>query len=105
YDLVAYFFSEVFGIKLGLLGDLDRGHDTLVVRGSLETGSIAGFYLREDRLVAVLVSGPPAAAQGQLAELLRRAPVLRNREALEDPDTSFFEAFSTGEVLAETPAR
>jgi NADPH-dependent 2,4-dienoyl-CoA reductase/sulfur reductase-like enzyme len=35
YDQVAYFFSEVFGTKIGLLGDLDGGHE-LVMRGSLE---------------------------------------------------------------------
>jgi NADPH-dependent 2,4-dienoyl-CoA reductase/sulfur reductase-like enzyme len=34
YDLVAYFFSEVFGTKLGLLGDLEAGHDEILVRGS-----------------------------------------------------------------------
>ena len=44
YDQVAFFFSEVFGTKLGLLGDLDGGHDELVMRGSLEDG-------RPDRLV------------------------------------------------------
>ena len=30
YDQVAFFFSEVFGTKIGLLGDLDGGHDELV---------------------------------------------------------------------------
>ena len=39
YDQVAFFFSEVFGTKIGLLGDLDGGHDELVMRGSLEDGS------------------------------------------------------------------
>ena len=39
YDQVAFFFSEVFGTKIGLLGDLDGGHDELVMRGSLEEGA------------------------------------------------------------------
>ncbi len=29
YDQVAYFFTEIFGTKLALLGDLGLGHDTL----------------------------------------------------------------------------
>jgi NTE family protein len=105
YDLVAYFFSEVFGTKLGLLGDLDGGHDELIVRGSLEEGSLAAFYLRENRLVAVLVSGPPAAAQEELNGLLRAGAVLRDRAALEDPDGSLEAAFGTGKSLTGATAR
>ena len=74
YDLVAYFFSEVFGTKLGLLGDLEAGHDDLVVRGSLEEGDLTVFYLRESRLVAALVSGSAMATQDELSGLLREAP-------------------------------
>ena len=51
YDQVAFFFSEVFGTKIGLLGDLDGGHDELVMRGSLEAGALIGWYLRDGRLV------------------------------------------------------
>ena len=50
YDQVAFFFSEVFGTKIGLLGDLDGGHDELVMRGSLEDGALIGWYLRDGRL-------------------------------------------------------
>jgi NADPH-dependent 2,4-dienoyl-CoA reductase/sulfur reductase-like enzyme len=105
YDLVAYFFSEVFGTKLGLLGDLEAGHDEIVVRGSLEEGSLAVFYLQEGRLVAALVSGPPALAQSELNELLRRRAVVRERAALEDPDASLEAAFRAGERLTGAPAR
>ena len=38
FDQVAYFFTEVFGIKLGLLGDIGEGHDRIVTRGYLEEG-------------------------------------------------------------------
>src|SRR5215471_5771334 len=85
YDLVAYFFSEVFGTKLGLLGDLEAGHDEIVVRGSLEEGSVTVFYLKENRLVAALVSGGAAAAQSELTQLLRDRAVVDDRRALEDP--------------------
>ena len=81
YDLVAYFFSEVFGTKLGLLGDLEAGHDELVVRGSLEQGDLTVFYLRESRLVAALVSGAAMAAQDELGGLLRAGAVVRDRAA------------------------
>jgi len=101
YDLVAYFFSEVFGTKLGLLGDLDAGHDELVVRGSLEGGSLTVFYLRESHLVAALVSGEAAAGQAELAKLLRAGPVIRDRAALEDADGSADDAFDR---LAATSA-
>ena len=79
YDLVAYFFSEVFGTKLGLIGDLDGGHDELVVRGSLEEGALLGFYLREGRLVAALLSGQDAETQESLTTLLRRQATVTRR--------------------------
>ena len=65
YDLVAYFFSEVFGTKLGLLGDLEAGHDELMVRGSMDERSLIGFYLRENRLTAALVCGQTARHAGR----------------------------------------
>ena len=99
YDLVAYFFSEVFGTKLGLLGDLDGGHDELVVRGSLEEGSLTVFYLQESRLVAALVSGGATAAQDELTRLLRGRAILRDRAALDRPDAPAGAAFD----LAEAP--
>ena len=37
YDQVAYFFSEVFGTKLGLLGDLEAGHDSSSCAGTSKT--------------------------------------------------------------------
>jgi NADPH-dependent 2,4-dienoyl-CoA reductase/sulfur reductase-like enzyme len=99
YDLVAYFFSEVFGTKLGFLGDLEQGHDELVVRGSLEEGALTVFYLREGRLVAALVSGAAMTAQNELAELLRGGAVVGDRAALEDADVPAGAAFEAGEPL------
>jgi len=70
FDQVAYFFTEVFGIKLGLLGDTGAGHDRIVTRGNLEAGLIA-HYLAGDRLVAALISGQPPETQAELTQLLR----------------------------------
>jgi 3-phenylpropionate/trans-cinnamate dioxygenase ferredoxin reductase subunit len=95
YDLVAFFFSEVFGAKLGLLGDLEAGHDDLVVRGSLEEGDLTVFYLRQGRLIAALVSGTAMAAQDELSGLLRARAVVRDRPELEDRDRPLAAAFET----------
>ena len=84
YDQVAFFFSEVFGTKIGLLGDLDGGHDELVMRGSLEAGALIGWYLRDDRLVAALIVGQTPEAQEAINGLLRRRAHVEDREALAD---------------------
>ena len=85
YDQVAYFFTEVFGIKLGLLGDLDAGHDQLIVRGSLEEGLI-GFYLDGGRLVAALIVGQSRETQDELTQLLRNQARLERPAFLTQPD-------------------
>jgi NTE family protein len=95
YDLVAYFFSEVFGTKLGLLGDLDAGHDRLVVRGSLEDGGVIGFFLSGERLVAALVSGQTPETQSTLTGLLRDHAVTVDAAALEQPESPLEELFRT----------
>jgi NADPH-dependent 2,4-dienoyl-CoA reductase/sulfur reductase-like enzyme len=94
YDLVAYFFTEVFGVKLGLIGDLDGGHDELVMRGSLAEGALLGFYLRGGRLVAVLLSGQDADAQESLTMLVRGQAEVTSRDLLADPATPPTEAFA-----------
>jgi NADPH-dependent 2,4-dienoyl-CoA reductase/sulfur reductase-like enzyme len=85
YDQVAFFFSEVFGTKIGLLGDLDGGHDELVMRGSLEEGALIGWYLRAERLVAALIIGQTPEVQEELNGLLRARARLADRAALTDP--------------------
>jgi 3-phenylpropionate/trans-cinnamate dioxygenase ferredoxin reductase subunit len=94
YDLVAYFFSEVFGVKLGLIGDLDGGHDELVMRGSLEQGAVLGFYLRAGRLVAVLLSGQEAETQESLTTLVRGQAVVKRRDVLANSAVLPAEAFA-----------
>jgi 3-phenylpropionate/trans-cinnamate dioxygenase ferredoxin reductase subunit len=93
YDQVAYFFSEVFGTKIGLLGDLDGGHDELVMRGSLEQGALIGWYLRGERLVAALIVGQTPEVQEELNGLLRERAHLVDREALADPGAEPGSAF------------
>jgi 3-phenylpropionate/trans-cinnamate dioxygenase ferredoxin reductase subunit len=94
YNLVAYFFSEVFGVKLGLIGDLDGGHDELVMRGSLEEGALLGFYLRAGRLAAVLLSGQDADIQESLTALVRGQAEVKQRAVLSDLAQPPSEAFA-----------
>jgi len=96
YDQVAYFFSEVFGTKIGLLGDLDGGHDELVMRGSLEAGSLIGWYLQDDRLVAALIVGQAPEAQEALNALLRRRAHVEDRDVLADPGSEVGAGFDGG---------
>jgi NADPH-dependent 2,4-dienoyl-CoA reductase/sulfur reductase-like enzyme len=96
YDQVAFFFSEVFGTKIGLLGDLDGGHDELVMRGSLEQGALIGWYLRDERLAAALIVGQTPETQNELNALLRVQARLVDRAGLTDPDASPVTAFDSG---------
>jgi 3-phenylpropionate/trans-cinnamate dioxygenase ferredoxin reductase subunit len=96
YDQVAFFFSEVFGTKIGLLGDLDGGHDELVMRGALEEGALIGWYLRAGRLVAALIVGQTPQLQNELNALLRVQARVVDRAALTDPETSPGSAFDAG---------
>ena len=95
YDQVAFFFSEVFGTKIGLLGDLDGGHDELVMRGSLEAGALIGWYLSDDRLVAAIVVGQPPELQEEINALLRAHARVTDRIGLTDPSASPLEVFAS----------
>jgi NADPH-dependent 2,4-dienoyl-CoA reductase/sulfur reductase-like enzyme len=94
YDHVASFFTELFGTKLGVLGDPDGGFDEVVVRGSLEQGRVLAFYLRGERLVAALVSGVEKETQESLTELLREQPRVGDRSLLADAGASPQDAFA-----------
>lgn len=96
YDHVASFFTELFGTKIGVLGDPDGGFDDVVVRGSLEEGRVLAFYLRDDRLVGVLVSGVDADTQGALTELLREQPRVGDRSLLASEGAEPEAAFASG---------
>lgn len=96
YDQVAFFFSEVFGTKIGLLGDLDGGHDELIMRGSLEDGALIGWYLQDERLVAALIVGQTPEVQEELNGLLRRRARLTDRSALGDAEQPAGAAFANG---------
>ena len=86
----------MFGTKIGLLGDLDGGHDELVMRGSLEAGALIGWYLRDDRLVAALISASlPSCRRSSTRCCGGRARAV-DREALADPHATVSAGFDDG---------
>ena len=95
YDQVAFFFTELAGIKIGLLGDLDAGHDRIISRGTLAEGLIS-YYLDDDHLVAALIVGQPAETQEQLERLLRDRARLEHPDTLTDPAAPIASAFTAG---------
>jgi 3-phenylpropionate/trans-cinnamate dioxygenase ferredoxin reductase subunit len=99
FDQIAYFFTEIFGTKLSLLGDLDRGHDSLITRGSLADG-IACFYLADDRLVAALVSPPTPELLDEVKELLRSEARVRDSRLLADVDVPLADVFRSDARVA-----
>ena len=105
YDLVAIFFSEVFGTRIGLLGDLDAGCDELVLRGSLEEGHLIGFYGREHVLVAALVSGQTPEVQGELTHLLRSHATLHDAAALREHSAPLAAGFHRTAACPRAPRR
>jgi hypothetical protein len=85
YDIVASFFSEVFGFSLRLHG-LPEAGDEVTVRGDFADREAIAFYLGGARLVAALTVGQPDDVNDGLKELLRTQPPIANRDALADPD-------------------
>jgi NADPH-dependent 2,4-dienoyl-CoA reductase/sulfur reductase-like enzyme len=69
YAEVPAFFTQLFGVKLQVLGDVE-GADDFVQRGSIAEGRLLGFYLREGHLVGAVLSGQNADVAEELRSLL-----------------------------------
>ncbi len=95
YDQISVFFTELFGLKLQVLGDLDGGVDDVVLRGSVAERKLLGFYLREDRLVGAVVAGQEADVTDELKELLRAQPAAAELDRLQDESVSPAAAFAS----------
>jgi len=75
YSWVSTFFSEMFGLSLRVLGDVDE-FDELEFRGTPGDGPFAGLYLQAGRLVAAVVGEQSDERVSKLTELIRdRAPL------------------------------
>jgi 3-phenylpropionate/trans-cinnamate dioxygenase ferredoxin reductase subunit len=76
YDVLPVFFTQLFGLKLQVLGDVEQATEC-ILRGSLAEGRLIGFHLADDRrLVGAVIHGEAADVAVELEELLRRQIVV-----------------------------
>jgi 3-phenylpropionate/trans-cinnamate dioxygenase ferredoxin reductase subunit len=84
YDVMPVFFTQLFGRKLQVLGDVEPASEC-VLRGSLADGRLIGFHLTEDGvLVGAVVHGESADVAAELEALLRSKPVVDDPARLLD---------------------
>jgi NADPH-dependent 2,4-dienoyl-CoA reductase/sulfur reductase-like enzyme len=74
YDVIPYFFSDLFDLSFEVWGDLSAWDQT-VRRGDLETGSVAYYYFSEGRLVGVLAMNRPDEERDPMQALVKARPV------------------------------
>ena len=84
YDVLPVFFTQLFGRKLQVLGDVEPAAEC-VLRGSLADGRLIGFHLTEDgRLVGAIVHGQTADVATELEALIRSQAVVEDTARLLD---------------------
>ncbi|HEX6724141.1 MAG TPA: FAD/NAD(P)-binding oxidoreductase, partial [Gaiella sp.] len=92
YDTLPVFFTQLFGRKLQVLGDVELTAEC-ILRGSLADGRLIGFHLGHDRrLVGAVVHGESADVAVELEELIRRAVVVDDPARLLDENLRPVEA-------------
>jgi NADPH-dependent 2,4-dienoyl-CoA reductase/sulfur reductase-like enzyme len=94
YDGISVFFTELFGLKLQVLGDPDGGVDEVVLRGSVAERKLLGFYLRGGKLVGAVVAGQEPDVADELKALLREQPVAVDPARLQDESVRPAAAFA-----------
>ena len=82
YDEVAVFFTQLFDVKLQVLGDPDGGVDETVLIGSIADRRVLGFYLRDGRVVGAVLTGQAADVVERVKEVVREQPEADDPEAL-----------------------
>jgi 3-phenylpropionate/trans-cinnamate dioxygenase ferredoxin reductase subunit len=76
YDTLPVFFTQLFGRKLQVLGDVEEATEC-ILRGSLAEGRLIGFHLADDRrLVGAVIHGQAGDVAVELEDLLRRGVVV-----------------------------
>jgi NADPH-dependent 2,4-dienoyl-CoA reductase/sulfur reductase-like enzyme len=90
YDELAVFFTQLFELKLQVLGDPDGGVDGVVLQGSVADGKLLGLHLRDGRVVGAVTTG-------QEAEVVERVKAMvRERPAAEEPGALLEGALARG---------
>ena len=82
YDVVATFFTQLFDVKLQVLGDPDGGVDEMALLGSIADRRALGFYLRDGRVVGAVLTGQAADVVERVKEVVREKPEADDPEAL-----------------------
>ena len=82
YEEVAVFFTQLFDVKLQVLGDPDGGVDETVLLGSIAERRLLGFYLRGGRVVGAVLTGQAADVVERVKEVVREQPEADDHEAL-----------------------
>jgi 3-phenylpropionate/trans-cinnamate dioxygenase ferredoxin reductase subunit len=84
YDVMPVFFTQLFGRKLQVLGDVEPAAEC-VLRGSLAEGRLIGFHLTEEgKLVGAVIHGQAADVATELEELIREQRVVDDPTRLLD---------------------
>jgi NADPH-dependent 2,4-dienoyl-CoA reductase/sulfur reductase-like enzyme len=73
YQILPYFFSDLFDLSFEVWGDL-AAWDQTVLRGSLEEGSYAFYYFDHGQVVGVLAVNRPDAERAPMTELVKMRP-------------------------------
>ena len=79
---MAVFFTQLFDVKLQVLGDPDGGVDETVLIGSVAERRVLGFYLRDGRVVGAVLTGQAADVVERVKEVVRERPEADDPEAL-----------------------
>jgi NADPH-dependent 2,4-dienoyl-CoA reductase/sulfur reductase-like enzyme len=82
YDELAVFFTQLFDLKLQVLGDPDGGVDDVVLGGGIAAGRLLGLYVRDGRVVGAVVTGQPEDTVERLKAIVRERPELDVAEEL-----------------------
>ena len=86
YEEVSYFFSQIFDTSFNLLGEIEEPHER-IDRGSLNKGSFAAFYLKDDIPRALFSLGRPSRETRLVEALIKYRVNLRARKfKLSDPN-------------------
>jgi NADPH-dependent 2,4-dienoyl-CoA reductase/sulfur reductase-like enzyme len=82
YDELALFFTQLFDVKLQVVGDPDGGVDESVLMGSIADRRLLGFHLRDGRVIGAVLSGQAADLVQRVKALVREQPEVDDPEAL-----------------------
>jgi NADPH-dependent 2,4-dienoyl-CoA reductase/sulfur reductase-like enzyme len=82
WDEISVFFTQLFDVKLQVLGDVDGGVDDVLLAGSIDEGRLAGFHRRDGKVVGAVLHGQSADVVEQAKTILREQPEADDAEAL-----------------------